>query len=87
MVPTASRQTVAADLTLDLRGEICPFTFVRAKLCLEEMALGARLLVLVDHEPATRNIPRSASEWGQETLSVHPVSPGVWSILIQKRSA
>jgi len=51
-------------------GEICPFTFVRTKLALEALPIGGVLRVLVDHEPATRNIPRSAAEWGQEVLRV-----------------
>ena len=38
--------------TLDLAGEVCPYTFVRAKLRLEELPLGARLEVLVDHVAA-----------------------------------
>ena len=70
---------------LDLRGEVCPYTFVRAKLALEDMPLGAVLAVLVDHEPATRNIPRSAIEWGQEVRSVEPEGPGMWRIVLIKR--
>jgi TusA-related sulfurtransferase len=69
---------------LDLRGEVCPFTFVRTKLRLEEMQAGDRLRVLVDHEPASRNVPRSAREWGQAVLHVGPIGGGVWEILIQK---
>ena len=59
-------------LSIDLCGEICPFTFVRTKLALEALPIGAVLRVIVDHEPATRNIPRSAAEWGQEVLEVTP---------------
>jgi tRNA 2-thiouridine synthesizing protein A len=70
--------------TLDLRGEICPFTFVRTKLRLEELAPGARLRVIVDHEPATRNIPRSLAEWGQRVVSVSPAGVGLWAIEIEK---
>ena len=58
------------DATVDLAGEICPFTFVRTKLALEQLAIGGVLRVVVDHEPAIRNIPRSAREWGQEVLGV-----------------
>ena len=61
-------------LSIDLCGELCPFTFVRTKLVLESMPLGAWLCVIVDHEPATRNIPRSATEWGQEVLGVTRLS-------------
>ena len=76
----------SGDRELDLRGEVCPYTFVRAKLALEAMPVGAALRVLVDHEPATRNIPRSAAEWGQEVRSVAPAEmAGTWRIIVIKR--
>jgi len=70
---------------IDLCGELCPFTFVRTKLALEELPMGARLRVVVDHEPATRNIPRSATEWGQEVLAVTPLDAHRWSIDLRRR--
>ena len=70
---------------LDLCGEVCPYTFVRARLALEELAVGERLWVLVDHEPAVRNVPRSAAEWGQEVETVEAVGVGRWAICIVKR--
>jgi TusA-related sulfurtransferase len=74
-----------APLSIDLCGELCPFTFVRTKLALEDLPMGARLRVIVDHEPATRNIPRSAAEWGQEVIGVTGLSPGTWAIDLRKR--
>ena len=71
--------------SIDLCGELCPFTFVRAKLALEELPIGAVLRVIVDHEPATRNIPRSATEWGQEVIAVASLSPSTWAIDLRKR--
>ncbi|MEO8699204.1 MAG: sulfurtransferase TusA family protein [Kofleriaceae bacterium] len=70
---------------LDLAGEVCPFTFVRAKLALEALPLGATLRVVVDHEPAVRNIPRSAREWGQEIAGTAALPDGRWSIDLVKR--
>ena len=55
------------------------------RLQLEDMPLGARLAVLVDHEPAVRNIPRSARAWGQEIESAAPAAPGLWQIIVRKR--
>lgn len=60
------------------------------RLRLEDMPLGARLAVLVDHEPALRNIPRSAREWGQEIESAAPAGSAgpaapVWQIIVRKR--
>ena len=71
---------------LDLCGEVCPYTFVRTRLRLEQLPLGAELRVTVDHEPATRNIPRSAREWGQEVRSVTPGTTGTWVIVLVKRA-
>lgn len=88
--PTSSSRGEPVDglespLVIDLCGELCPFTFVRTKLALEELAIGALLRVIVDHEPATRNIPRSAAEWGQDVLGVTSLSPRTWAIDLRKR--
>jgi TusA-related sulfurtransferase len=69
---------------LDLRGEVCPYTFVRTKLVLEEMPSGELVRVLVDHEPATRNVPRSLRDWGQQVVSVQPFEQGAWAITVRK---
>ena len=69
---------------LDVCGEICPFTFVRAKLALEALPIGATLRVIVDHEPAIRNLPRSAAAWGQEVLGVEALAAQRWAIDLRK---
>jgi tRNA 2-thiouridine synthesizing protein A len=71
--------------SIDLSGELCPFTFVRTKLALEELPIGGLLRVIVDHEPATRNVPRSATEWGQEVLGVTRLTAHTWAIDLRKR--
>jgi TusA-related sulfurtransferase len=58
---------------------------VRTKLALEALPMGAALRVLTDHEPARRNIPRSATEWGQEVIAVTQLSDGLWAIDLRKR--
>ena len=70
--------------TLDLTGEVCPFTFVRTKLALEQVPVGSVLRLVVDHEPATRNIPRSAQEWGQEVIGVTAISERSWAIVLRR---
>jgi len=85
--PSTEEPRDATPLSIDLCGEICPFTFVRTKLALEALPVGAVLRVIVDHEPATRNIPRSAAEWGQEVLGVSRLAgaPGTWAIDLRKQ--
>jgi TusA-related sulfurtransferase len=75
----------APEHTLDISGETCPFTFVRTKLALEALPIGAELRVIVDHEPAVRNIPRSAKEWGQDVIGTAALPEGRWAIDLRKR--
>lgn len=70
---------------IDLRGDVCPLTFAKTKIALEEMELGQVLKVLLDYEPATRNVPRSAAMYGDEVLHVAPLGPGLWEVVICKR--
>lgn len=44
---------------LDLRGKICPMTFVYTKLAIEELNKGDIIEVLVDYPPAVENVPES----------------------------
>lgn len=72
------------DQDLDLRGEICPFTFVRTKLALEPLPVGARLRVVVDNLPASHNVPVSLRQWGQVVHQVREVVPGLWTIDVER---
>jgi len=73
------------DRELDLRGEVCPFTFVKSKLELEEMEEGQVLRVLLDYEPSAENVPKSMREEGQEVLSVRRIGDNLWEVLIRKK--
>ncbi len=84
--PTSSSPGDAApDAEIDLCGEVCPFTFVRTKLALEALPFGGVLRVVIDHAPAVRNIPRSATEWGQEVLGVAALDERRWAIDLRRR--
>lgn len=72
------------DRELDIRGEVCPYTFVKTKLALEEMTPGQVLRVLVDYEPATQNVPRSVKLQGDEVLSVETRGASEWTITVRK---
>lgn len=79
--PPASGEPTAA---LDLRGEVCPYTFVRARLALEALPLGAQLTIVVDHPPALRNLPRSLADWGQ-AVEVDAGVAAPWTLRVVKR--
>lgn len=81
--PSPPARSGSGDL-LDLRGEECPYTFVRVRLALEAMPVGAALTVEFDHPPAARNLPRSLRDWGQEVGPVELIADG-WRLVAIKR--
>lgn len=58
---------------LDLRGEICPYNFVRTKLKLEEMESGEVLEVIIDNGEPMKNVPRSVKEDGHQLLKAEKI--------------
>jgi Predicted redox protein, regulator of disulfide bond formation len=73
-----------ADRELDIRGEVCPFTFVKSKLVLEQMEPGQVLRVILDYPPSVENVPKSMREEGQEVLAINQLDSNTWEILIRK---
>lgn len=78
------KKEIVADRELNLKGEVCPYTFVKSKLALEEMEPGTILKVIVDHIPATQNVPRSMEMEGHEILDVSQINETDWQIVIKK---
>jgi len=75
---------IDVDMEIDLKGEVCPYTFVKSKLAIEEMSPGQVLRVVVDYEPATRNVPRSMENEGNEILDVGKLNDSDWEIVVRK---
>ena len=72
---------------LDLKGEVCPYTFVKSKLELETMEVGQIVKILVDNSDSASNVPRSLDLEGQSVLSVEKNAVGgLWAITVKKNS-
>lgn len=86
----ASEAKGASDVTphrkIDLKGEVCPYTFVKSKLALEEMRVGEILEVEVDHEPAAENVPKSMENEGQKVLAVEKIGESSWKMVFKKET-
>jgi tRNA 2-thiouridine synthesizing protein A len=75
---------IKASKTVDLKGQVCPYTFVRSKLAIEKMSLGEVLEVIFDHKPASENVPRSMENEGQKVLKVEQTGEKEWHVYIRK---
>lgn len=70
--------------SLDLKGEVCPYTFVKTKLALEELESGQVLRVIVDNPGSAANVPRSLNSEGHVVIDVTPLNDTDWAITVKK---
>jgi tRNA 2-thiouridine synthesizing protein A len=70
--------------TVDLKGQVCPYTFVRSKLAIEKMALGEVLEIILDHKPAVENVPKSMENEGQKVLKIDQTGEKEWHVFVRK---
>ncbi len=75
---------VTADKKIDIRGLVCPYTFVKAKLAIESLEVGQTLEVLLDYEIASTSIPKSMEDHGHKVLKVEKVNDKDWVLVIRK---
>ena len=69
---------------INIKGLTCPYTFVKAKLAVEDMEVGEVLEILLDYEEASRSIPKSMEDHGQKVLKVEKINDTDWVLVIRK---
>ncbi|MHB8882179.1 MAG: sulfurtransferase TusA family protein [Thermodesulfovibrionales bacterium] len=72
------------DKRINIKGLVCPYTFVKAKLAVESMEVGQVLEVLLDYEEASRSIPKSMEDHGQTVLKIDKINDTDWVLRIRK---
>jgi TusA-related sulfurtransferase len=88
---TRAKAQPAADVVLDITGDICPMTFVRTRLLLDRSPAGAELRIRLRGREPLANVPRSARELGHAVLSLAPERPEAaaetdpWILTIRKK--
>jgi len=76
---------LTVDNELNLKGKICPYTFIETMLTLEEMEPDKVLRVIIDYPPAACEVPQSLKNEGYEVLEVRPISGTDWAILVRNK--
>ncbi len=70
--------------TLDITDVVCPVTFVKVKVALEELDEGQILSIrLTDGEPV-QNVPRSVKEEGHQILRLTDNEDGTYNLIVRK---
>lgn len=79
-------EDVRPDRVLDIKGLVCPYTFVKAKLAIEDMEVGEVLEIVLDYEEAFHNIPRSMRDHGHTVLKAEKINDTDWMLLVRKET-
>ena len=70
---------------LDIKGKICPMTFVYTKLTLEKLYSGDILKIILDYPPAVENIPGNCNRQGlAKVLEIKELTNKIWRITLEK---
>ena len=77
-----------ADYTIDERVDItdvvCPMTFVKAKVAMEELEVGQVLAVTMNDGEPVQNVPRSVKEEGHQILKLEDNEDGTYTLIVRK---
>ena len=72
------------DDTVDITDVVCPTTFVKAKIALEELEEGEILSVKMNDGEPVQNVPRSIKEEGHQILKLIDNQDGTYNLIVRK---
>jgi TusA-related sulfurtransferase len=72
------------DDTVDITDVVCPVTFVKAKVALEELDDGEVLSVRMNDGEPVQNVPRSIKEEGHQILKLDANDDGTYTLIVRK---
>jgi TusA-related sulfurtransferase len=72
------------DETADITDVVCPLTFVKAKVALEELDDGQVISIRMNDGEPVQNVPRSIKEEGHKILKLIDNGDGTYSLIVRK---
>ena len=81
---TMAEQNYKIDDTIDITDVVCPTTFVKAKVALEELEEGQILSIRLNDGEPVQNVPRSIKEEGHEILKLDDNQDGTYTLIVKK---
>ncbi|MCD7744054.1 MAG: sulfurtransferase TusA family protein [Lachnospiraceae bacterium] len=72
------------DGSVDITDVVCPVTFVKAKVALEELEDGQILSIHMNGGEPVQNVPRSIKEEGHQVLKLTDNQDGTFDLIVRK---
>ncbi len=79
--------TKSADYFLDITSDVCPLTFVKTKLLIEQMSSGQTAEIRLNTGEPLENVPRAVEEHGHTILYLEAETAGDSVYLLRLRKA
>lgn len=76
--------TIKADDFVDITDVVCPVTFVKAKVVIEDLEDGQILEIRMNEGEPIQNVPRSLKDEGHKVLQVANNEDGTFTIFVEK---
>ena len=86
MAEHISENGVKADDFVDITDKVCPLTFVKAKVALEELDDGEILAIRMNDGEPVQNVPRSMKDEGHQVLELNDNGDETYTLYVQKRA-
>ena len=75
---------INVDETVDITDVVCPVTFVKTKVAIEELDDGQILSVHMNDGEPVQNVPRSVKEEGHQILKLIDNEDGTYDLIVKK---
>jgi len=69
---------------VDITDKVCPLTFVKAKVAIDELDDGEVLAVKMNDGEPVQNVPRSFKEDGHQIIKLYDNEDGTYTLLVKK---
>ena len=75
---------IKIDDTVDITDKVCPLTFVKAKVAIEELEEGEIISIHMNDGEPVQNVPRSIKEEGHQILKLVNNEDGTFDLIVKK---
>lgn len=72
------------DEQVDITDKVCPMTFVKAKVTMDELEDGEILAIRMNDGEPVQNVPRSMKEEGHQILKLQDNEDGTYTLYVRK---
>ncbi len=75
---------IAFDEEVDITDKVCPLTFVKAKVAIDELDEGQIIAIRMNDGEPVQNVPRSIKDEGHQILKLTDNEDGTYTLFVKK---